>query len=172
MIEQLNLRTVGLLAVIAALGLATPAGASIPATPDAENATSIGAGKDQDAIRYAQFGGYTGAGALIVVGSNGYRGHHRHHYHGGYRRLGGWHGGYGPGWGSGGWGWRGWGGPNIGIVVEIPIYPRYHPVHRRVHAVGSTHVHWCANRFRSYRAWDNTFQPYHGPRRYCISPYR
>jgi hypothetical protein len=172
MIEQLNLRAVVLLAIIAALGLATPASASIPSTPDAENATGIETGKDPDAIRYAQFGGYTGAGGWIVVGSKGYRGHNHHYRHGGYRRHGGWYGGYGPGWGSRGWGSRGWGGPNIGIVVEIPVYPRYRPVHRRVYAVGSTHVNWCANRFRSYRAWDNTFQPYHGRRRYCISPYR
>ncbi|WP_371328597.1 BA14K family protein [Shinella sp. HZN7] len=36
---------------------------------------------------------------------------------------------------------------------------------------GSAHVNWCANRYRSYRAYDNTFQPYNGPRRQCISPY-
>lgn len=37
---------------------------------------------------------------------------------------------------------------------------------------GSRHVRWCANRYRSYRAYDNTFQPYHGPRRQCRSPFR
>ena len=37
---------------------------------------------------------------------------------------------------------------------------------------GSPHVRWCANRYRSYRAYDNTFQPYNGPRRQCHSPYR
>lgn len=37
---------------------------------------------------------------------------------------------------------------------------------------GSAHVNWCANRYRSYRASDNTFQPYNGPRRQCNSPYR
>jgi len=36
---------------------------------------------------------------------------------------------------------------------------------------GSSHVNWCANRYRSYRAYDNTFQPYNGPRQQCISPY-
>ncbi|EYR80171.1 MULTISPECIES: BA14K family protein [unclassified Shinella] len=36
---------------------------------------------------------------------------------------------------------------------------------------GGSHVNWCANRYRSYRAYDNTFQPYNGPRRQCISPY-
>ncbi|KQY19913.1 BA14K family protein [Rhizobium sp. Root482] len=36
---------------------------------------------------------------------------------------------------------------------------------------GGSHVQWCANRYRSYRASDNTFQPYNGPRQQCNSPY-
>jgi len=36
---------------------------------------------------------------------------------------------------------------------------------------GGSHVQWCYNRYRSYRASDNTFQPNSGPRRQCISPY-
>lgn len=36
---------------------------------------------------------------------------------------------------------------------------------------GSAHVQWCYDRYRSYRAWDNSFQPYNGPRRQCYSPY-
>lgn len=36
---------------------------------------------------------------------------------------------------------------------------------------GSAHVRWCYDRYRSYRASDNTYQPYHGPRRPCVSPY-
>ncbi|CAG1003510.1 Lectin-like protein BA14k [Rhizobiaceae bacterium] len=35
----------------------------------------------------------------------------------------------------------------------------------------SAHVRWCYDRYRSYRDWDNTFQPYNGPRRQCYSPY-
>jgi hypothetical protein len=35
---------------------------------------------------------------------------------------------------------------------------------------GGGHVQWCANRYRSYRASDNTFQPYNGPRQQCVSP--
>lgn len=31
----------------------------------------------------------------------------------------------------------------------------------------SAHVRYCYNRYRSYRAYDNTYQPYHGPRRQC-----
>jgi hypothetical protein len=36
---------------------------------------------------------------------------------------------------------------------------------------GSAHVRWCYNHYRSYRASDNTYQPYNGPRRQCVSPY-
>lgn len=36
---------------------------------------------------------------------------------------------------------------------------------------GNAHTEWCYSRYRSYRAYDNTFQPYHGPRRQCYSPY-
>ncbi len=36
---------------------------------------------------------------------------------------------------------------------------------------GSAHVSWCSQRYRSYRAYDNTWQPYNGPRRQCVSPY-
>ncbi|MDQ0348252.1 BA14K family protein [Ancylobacter vacuolatus] len=35
---------------------------------------------------------------------------------------------------------------------------------------GSNHVQWCASQYRSYRASDNTFQPYNGPRQQCVSP--
>ncbi|NTA36213.1 BA14K family protein [Agrobacterium salinitolerans] len=38
-------------------------------------------------------------------------------------------------------------------------------------AYGGSHVAWCQNRWRSYRAYDNTYQPYNGPRRICVSPY-
>lgn len=36
---------------------------------------------------------------------------------------------------------------------------------------GGAHVDWCVNRYRSYRAYDNTFQPNYGSRRQCVSPY-
>lgn len=35
---------------------------------------------------------------------------------------------------------------------------------------GNPHVDWCYSRYRSYRAYDNTYQPYYGPRRQCVSP--
>jgi hypothetical protein len=33
---------------------------------------------------------------------------------------------------------------------------------------GSSHAQWCANRYRSYRASDNTYQPNSGPRVQCV----
>jgi hypothetical protein len=33
------------------------------------------------------------------------------------------------------------------------------------------HYAWCQQRYISYRAADNSFQPYNGPRQACISPY-
>lgn len=53
-------------------------------------------------------------------------------------------------------------------------YPGYYYAPRRVYRterLSSAHVQWCYDRYRSYRAWDNTFQPNYGPRRQCISPY-
>lgn len=35
----------------------------------------------------------------------------------------------------------------------------------------SAHVAWCEDHYRSYRQYDNTWQPYNGPRQVCISPY-
>jgi len=35
---------------------------------------------------------------------------------------------------------------------------------------GDSHSQWCSNRYRSYRASDNTYQPNYGPRRQCVSP--
>jgi len=35
----------------------------------------------------------------------------------------------------------------------------------------NAHEEWCYDRYRSYRSSDNTFQPYNGPRRQCVSPY-
>ena len=35
----------------------------------------------------------------------------------------------------------------------------------------TSHVQWCANRYRTYRASDNTYVPRVGVRAYCNSPY-
>lgn len=44
-------------------------------------------------------------------------------------------------------------------------------VNSRPARVGSSHVAWCQQRYRSYRASDNTYQPNNGPRVQCNSPY-
>lgn len=36
---------------------------------------------------------------------------------------------------------------------------------------GNAHTEWCYNRYRSYRASDDTYQPNNGPRQLCNSPY-
>ncbi len=41
----------------------------------------------------------------------------------------------------------------------------------RTYYGGNSHVSWCYDRWRSYRAYDNSYQPYGGPRRICYSPY-
>lgn len=66
-------------------------------------------------------------------------------------------------------------GPGIYFQFGQPAYrdqPRYvqpRPAPRL--RLSQAHVNWCYNRYRSYRAWDNTFQPYNGPRQQCWSPF-
>ncbi len=58
----------------------------------------------------------------------------------------------------------------------VPIYDTTWPVVQVVQGVRphgvSAHVGWCAARYRSYDARSDSFQPLHGPRRACHSPYR
>jgi len=53
-----------------------------------------------------------------------------------------------------------------------PAYRYVQPRRYYGYRTGSAHVAWCYDRYRSYRERDNTYQPYHGPRRQCWSPYR
>jgi hypothetical protein len=59
--------------------------------------------------------------------------------------------------------------------LPVPIFPTSNPVSDR-YATGdgdgwSAHVGWCQERWLSYRASDNSYQPLYGPRRQCRSPY-
>jgi hypothetical protein len=89
-------------------------------------------------------------------------------------------------WDRGNWGHRrGWnrayrGGIYLGLGVPAyryvdPYYDPYYVAPRRVYRPrvrgARAHVDWCYSRYRSYRASDNTFQPYNGPRRQCRSPF-
>ena len=112
--------------------------------------------------------------------------------HYGYR--GGYYGGYNHGhYNSGdGWAWALGGlavGAIIGGLLAQPGYygtnyqdgyygrtyyrPRYYAprTYRQTYYGSGAHIRWCYARYRSYDAYDNTFQPYHGPRRGCVSPY-
>lgn len=61
-----------------------------------------------------------------------------------------------------------------GVYFGLGLLPSYNYVAPRRHyrSGSSAHVNWCHDRYRSYRAWDNSWQPYNGPRRQCRSPYR
>ena len=70
--------------------------------------------------------------------------------------------------------------PRSGFSVQLqfgtaPRYRRHYRPHYRpapvYRAYGSRHHNWCSNRYRSYRVSDGTYQPYHGGRRRCNSPY-
>jgi len=84
---------------------------------------------------------------------NGHRGYR--YYRPGYRR-------YGDFWFPGA-------AFLAGALITGAIADRPRVVYRSGN--GSAHVQWCYDRYRSYRDWDNTFQPYNGPRRQCYSPY-
>lgn len=51
-------------------------------------------------------------------------------------------------------------------------YRPYHEYEPSVAYEGGSHVSWCFARYRTYRAFDNTFQPYYGPRLQCVGPYK
>ncbi len=63
---------------------------------------------------------------------------------------------------------------NGSFSLTVPpqgYYPHYRRHRGYSRGAGSRHVRWCYSRYKSYRHWDNTFQPYHGPRKQCWSPY-
>ena len=118
-----------------------------------------------------------------------YRGGYNRGYWGGYRGY----RGHGHHNGNDDWAWALGGlatGVIIGGLLAQPRYygpsyydqsyygptyyrPRYYAPrnYRQVYYGGNTHARWCYARYRSYRAYDNTFQPYYGPRRACVSSY-
>lgn len=121
------------------------------------------------------YGGYYGGSW------GGYRNYGRSYY-GGYRPYGGYrygrYGGYGRGNYYGGYNDFGllFGGLATGAIIGgMLAQPRYYydqpSYYGQPRYYGNSHADWCYSRYRSYRAYDNTFQPYYGPRRQCIGPY-
>ena len=84
---------------------------------------------------------------------NGHRG--SNHWRKGYRRH------------NNGW-WYPLAAFGAGAIIGNTLSNQPRVIQR---SYGNSHVQWCYNRYRSYRASDNTFQPYNGPRRQCYSPY-
>jgi hypothetical protein len=137
---------------------------------------------DNTAHPYASRGAIgLGPAARAFRVRDGWHGH-RGGWHG---RHGGWHGDHRGFYRHGGYGWynghrgyryhrhgyryyNGWWFPATAFlgaaIIGNALAP--HPVYRG----GSYHVRWCYNHYRSYRASDNTYQPYSGPRRQCVSP--
>ena len=60
-----------------------------------------------------------------------------------------------------------------GVIAGAAIANAQRPREVYVEPAGnpSAHLNWCYAKYRSYREWDNSWQPYEGPRRPCISPY-
>lgn len=54
--------------------------------------------------------------------------------------------------------------------VAVPVFDTGRPV-VSLQPV-TAHEDWCAARYRSYDVRTDTYQPHHGPRRYCRSAYR
>ncbi len=75
-----------------------------------------------------------------------WRGHRGYsYYRPGYRRYNGW--------------WYPAAAFTTGVIIGTTVYRG-----------GNNHVRWCRNHYVSYRVSDNTYQPYNGPRRVCVSP--
>ena len=175
---------------ITALALLPAAAAALPRAPDVGAAAAFKSGPDKPILVWQGEGRDRGPGYRFWPRTGGrwagggwggnWNGGRYWNRGGGY----GWrHGGYGRHGGYYRNGWNNWGGFALGLGLGIPLGyygsgyyggydPYYAPYRPRVYrGGGSAHVEWCYARYRSYREYDNTFQPYHAPRRQCISPY-
>ncbi|MBA3447878.1 MAG: BA14K family protein [Pseudaminobacter sp.] len=67
--------------------------------------------------------------------------------------------------------------PRTDFDLYVPIQPGAEPYVGRPSRLfprdrpAPSHRDWCAERYRSYSARDDSFQPYDGPRTRCVSPY-
>jgi hypothetical protein len=58
-----------------------------------------------------------------------------------------------------------------GAIIGGAIMSQPAPPPPRAGNINPKHYRWCAQRYRSYDAYSNTFQPHYGPRQECLSPY-
>ena len=130
----------------AAMAVAMFATTFVSAPAIAMPLAKVGAAQSSDVeqVQYRERRGWHG-------GHRGYR-HHRN----GYRRH------------SDGW-WYPLAAFGAGAIIGGAIANSYEEP--RYEGINPRHTEWCYSRYRSYRAYDNTFQPNYGPRRECLSPY-
>jgi hypothetical protein len=57
------------------------------------------------------------------------------------------------------------------MTAAIPSENKPEPQSPADNAASAAHVAWCSDRYRSYRPGDNTYTPYSGGKRECVSPY-
>jgi hypothetical protein len=62
-------------------------------------------------------------------------------------------------------------GAIIGGIIVNQLNQRPAQPSHGARGLSQSHVDWCFNRWRSYRLSDNSYQPYNGPRRVCVSPF-
>lgn len=96
---------------------------------------------------------------FIIRDGNGYYNGHRGYrgYHEGYRRSNGY-----------------WFPPEafLGVMILNGIIQNQRPVYRQHRmSYGDAHIQWCQSRYRSYDIRTDSYQPNHGGRKLCNSPY-
>lgn len=152
---------------------AAPAGAVTIKPPAVQSASSLA---DAPVIRTGSLN-ITIGGHGVKIGTGGV--HWKHpvpRYSGNPRELYGRAGPANPGWHAShhrkyhhpGWHVSVPGKVAIGIAVGKAIV---HAPKVVVSGLPATHIAWCQGRYKSYQAWNNTFNPGHGGRKQCRSPY-
>ena len=163
----------GLLATVLSVSFAgtaaVPAGAATMYLPQQSPASS------SDVINVAGRGDGARQSRNEIYRRNMHRNHHGNYRYnnGNYRHNGGpyWRGHrgyshYRPGYRRHGDFWFPLAAFATGAIISGAIANDRPPVYG-----GNAHVRWCYDHYRSYRASDNSWQPYNGPRRQCVSPY-
>lgn len=158
---------------VGATAVTASAAPVVPLVQTGDNANNVVQVQDRVIRRYNRNGrlpplrheyrrDYRPAGVYYRGGNGWYNGHRGYRsYRPGYRRYNDW--------------WFPAGafvaGAVIGGALSQPTYVERPRVIYRSANYSNAHVRWCYDRYRSYRAYDNTFQPYNGPRQQCWSPY-
>ncbi len=170
-------------ATLGAFGAAFTFPFAASAAPLAAGAPTIAQlGAEQSNIIDVQNRGYRGGRQVYRGGRNVYRGGN-YAYRGGPRVVArggyGWYGGH-RGYRYARPGYRYYGGYwfppaafAVGALLGGALASQAAPMYAAPGYGGLSpqHYAWCEQRYISYRASDNSFQPYEGPRQACVSPY-